>query len=246
MKVVPLQDSTRKRMRSADFHCRVKDVHQSTERIERLVSALGGVVEESTQRNIYHAAKTLQYKTDSVKRVQLYTATSDLKLRVPVAQLDSVVYTLSVIADFIDTRTLRDTDATLSYYANQLGNQDVKQLGPTRNDKAIDMNAVAQNDQQERINRIIANKQIDENVAYSTLAVSLFQPEVADIQILADEDALTRAGFGESLWQSLLSGLRVFCNILVYLVAIWPLWVLLLAGYWLYRSRLRKWFAGAK
>lgn len=227
----------RKRMRTADIRMRVSNVHTATEKIEKLVRSLDGVVEESLQRNEYHSSREVRYTADSIKRVQLYSTTSDLKLRVPVMQLDSVVYTLSSIALFIDRRSLADQDATLQYLANELKNKPAGAVVPlTRNDKAIDVMDRQQLLDGASVDRKIANLQILDNVAYATITVQLLQPELADIQVLVNPAAVARTGFGENLLNALRNGLTVVAGLLVALLSVWPLWLLLAAGWLVYRK----------
>ncbi|UYQ94563.1 DUF4349 domain-containing protein [Chitinophaga horti] len=232
--ILSLKSPERKRMRTADFRCRVQDIHQTSERVEKLVRSLDGVVEESTQLNEYTASNDVRYSTDSLKRVQLYTATSTLKVRVPVKHLDSVIYTLSSLAEFMDYRTLADTDASLAYISNNLRNADVAQIGPTKNDKAIDMNQVNRDEKDRQIDRMIANMQIDENVAYATITVALFQPERADVIMMADPATLTEAPLMQTFLYKLLAGWKLLMVLLLGLVGLWPVWLMMAVGYWVY------------
>ncbi|WP_222597255.1 DUF4349 domain-containing protein [Chitinophaga pinensis] len=64
--------------------------------------------------------KDVPYSADSLKRIELYTPVANLTLRVPTASLDSVVHTLTAMATFIDYRTLKDEDKTLTYLSNAM------------------------------------------------------------------------------------------------------------------------------
>ncbi|WP_295117632.1 DUF4349 domain-containing protein [uncultured Chitinophaga sp.] len=244
--MLSLTSAERKRIRSADFRCRVNNVQQTSERVERLVRSLNGVVEESTQQNEYRSSKDIRYKPDSIKRVQLYTTTSNIRLRVPVTHLDSVVYTLSALSSFVDARKLSDKDASLLYLSNELQNESTPApvLAPTRNDKAIDMNAVQADKTAEAVHRKIENLQIREDVAYSTITLQLYQPETADVQVLVNPDYVTSTPFATASLNALRDGAGAVLGFAVVLIALWPLWILAGLGYWGYRRFGKKVLAG--
>jgi len=76
---------SRKIIRTAYFHCRVDNVYTATSKLEDMVKATGGIVQESKMETTMGEQKTLNYKPDSLKHVQVYQTTSNLTLRVPVA-----------------------------------------------------------------------------------------------------------------------------------------------------------------
>ena len=110
-------------IRTADLQCKVPNVFNATTRLEQLVRSVGGIVQESQLSNRNTEIKTAYYKPDSLKQLQTYTTTSFITLRVPYMYLDSVVNAIPAMANFIDSRTLKQSDVTYQYLANELKNQ---------------------------------------------------------------------------------------------------------------------------
>ncbi|PSL44808.1 uncharacterized protein DUF4349 [Chitinophaga niastensis] len=236
-----LTSASRKRIKSADVRCRVTNVFAATSRLEQIVNEMGGVVAESSLKNEFVQQHELLYTSDSVKRVQLYTPTANLTLKVPVMYLDTVVRSLTAMAGFIDYRIIRDQDLTLKYLSNALKNENEKKAAekivPEKKGKPLDV-AVYQHQQEDQVvDRKMVNLEILDDVAYSTFTVQLFQPEVVDVQVVVNPAQATRAGFGTEIIMAMRSGAELLRNILLFFIQIWP-FVLALALGWLGYKKL--------
>jgi hypothetical protein len=242
-----INSPSRKRVKSADTRCRVPSVFTATSKLEHLVTSLGGVVVESTLQNEAVQQYQLPYSSDSIKTIQLYTPTANLTLRVPVEHLDSVDQSLTAIASFIEHRVIKDEDLTLKYLANSLKNEQqeekavkeekaAQKIVPEKNGKTLDV--VEYKDQKEEavIDRRINNLTILDNVAYSTLTVQLYQPQVTDVQIVLNPAQISHAGFGTELLTAVKSGAEVLRNILLFFVQIWPFLIAAVLGWIGYRK----------
>lgn len=237
-----LNSGSRKRIKSADVRCRVSNVFAATSSIEQLVNRLDGVVVESNLQNESVAHYSLPYSADSIKSVQLYTPVATLTLRVPEDKLDSVVYSLTAMAAFIDHRIKKNEDATMKYLANALRNEQREKSAanekvvPAKNGTAVDVAEYKDNQDAAVVNRRVENLSILDQAAYSTFTVQLFQPQVADVQILFNPDRASRAGFGTELATSLRTGAEVLRNILLFFVSIWPFVIAGIVGWVGYRK----------
>lgn len=228
--VTSLPSSSRKRIKTADIRCRVQNVTAATTQLERLVTSLDGVVVESLLRNETQEQHEYAYSADSIKRVQLFTPVATLTLKVPVAHLDSVVHTLTAMAGYIDHRTLRDNDVTLQYLGNELKNaamiKDEREVQHTKKDAELDVRQYSEEKKTASIERKITNLGILENVAYSTVTVELFSPQVADVQMVINPSNYTQAGFGTQTLMALQNGVGVMRGIFIFFLQIWPLWII--------------------
>lgn len=245
--VTPLQSEARKRIKTADLRCRVTDVFKATAALEKMVYGVEGVVTESTLENEVLAQHTLPYSADSVKQVKRYTPVASLTLRVPSAHLDSVVTTLTSMAAFIEHRRLKDQDVSLEYERNAMKNevlaqqQETRETTHTKMNKELEVTQYQHNKTNEYVDRAINNLSILENTAFSTITVQLFQPEVADVQVIANPEHLSRAGFGTASVNALRTGVEVFRGLALFILQIWPLWIIAIIGWVLYRKYSRKW-----
>lgn len=235
--ITSLNDVSRKWIRTADIQCRVDNVLKTTTQLEQLVSRLNGIIVESRLENEAIQVKEFNYRTDSLKKVQLYVPTAYLTLKMPVHYLDTVVYTLSNAASFIHHRTLKQEDITLQHLANSLKNE---ALSPVK-EPGKKLEQVQYNDgkKERSIAREIENLQLLDNVAYATLTVQLFQPQLTDTSVQVDPQSATRADFGVQLAQAMQKGLELFRWILLFFVQLWPLWVIAIILFLGYKKWLK-------
>ena len=244
--VTPLQSEARKRIQTADLRCRVPDVFNATSTLERMVRSVEGVVVESTMQNEVLEQHTLPYSADSVKQVKRYTPVANLTLRVPSQHLDSVVTTLTSLAAFIDFRQLKDQDVSLEYERNAMKNEamakqlEERETAHTKMNKELEVTQHQQAQTNDAIDRVINNLGILENTAFSTISVQLFQPEMADVQVVVNPQHLSRAGFGTASLSSLRTGVDVIRGLVLFLLQIWPLLLLVFGSWFLYRKYGRK------
>lgn len=241
--IASLTSSSRKRVRTADVRCRVTDVFRASTRMEQVISSVQGIVVESTMKNQYAGQYDLPYTADSLRRMQLYTPTANLTLRVPVASLDSVVSTLTSMATFIDYRAKTDQDYTLAYLANALKNKKTGQhtAKVVADKKTTTLDVAKYEDQQEetRVDRSISNLKMLDDVAYATFTVELFQSQAASMETVVNPRYISRAGFGTELRTAVVDGANLLRDLLLFFVQIWPLMIMAVLGWWGYR-RYRK------
>ncbi|NIG56042.1 hypothetical protein [Chitinophaga sp. Cy-1792] len=235
--IASLNSASRKRVRSADIQCRVNSVFDAVSTIERATRSVEGVIVSSNQYSQSRNDSYLPYTTDSVRQVRVYTTAADIQLKVPVASLDSVVHVITGLATFIDHRTLKDEDKTLDYLSNSLRNN-VAASTVTADKKTSSVDAATYNDDKkvEKIDRQIRNLAIIDDVNNATISIALVQPDKADVQIVVNPDAVSRAGFGTELKMSVINGTEMLRNIFLFLVGIWPLVILGVLGYFTFRK----------
>ncbi|SFN20179.1 protein of unknown function [Chitinophaga sp. YR627] len=240
--ITSVNSPSRKRVRTADVRCRVGSVFNAVSTLEHVVRSVDGMVSESVMQNESVVTRDISYSADSLKRIELYTPVANLTLRVPTASLDSVVHTLTGMATFIDYRTLKDEDKTLSYLSNAMKNNGPAPaaIKPVAKSSTL---AIAQYKDQKydtQTDRRIENLAILDDVHYATFTVQLFQPQQADVQIIVNPERLTRAQFGTEFLLAVRSGFESFGALFIFLISCWPYIILLVLGILIYRKVLRK------
>lgn len=239
--IATLNSPSRKRIRTADVRCRVSNVFKATSALEQAVLGMNGVIVESTMRNSFGKLSEAPYNADSLKRIQLYSPTAYLTLRVPAAGLDSIVRILTSMSAFIEYRTLKEQDKTLDYLSNALKNKDtednVNKVTPGKQSSPLAVATYQDAKRNLAIDRKIVNLGIMDDVNYATFSVQLFQPEVADVQIVVDPGKVTRAGFGTELLSAASQGVDIFRNVFIFLLRLWPFWIIGAVGLWLYKRK---------
>jgi len=251
---IALNDRSRKIIKTADLRCRVKDVFAATTHIERLTSAAGGQISESRLTNATDDTHTLPYSSDSLRQVASYTTTAHLTLRVPVVMLDTVLSDIAGNASFINTRNLVLDDVTMRYLSNKLKNEAMADNDAARRARVLarkSREAVysgqytdVRNDT--RIDRQIENMQLNDQVTYATLTLDLYQPQRISQTIIPDIDHMMQPTLGQRAGMALSQGWQLLQSIFIGLLQVWPLIILLIIGWLLYRyRRARKLFARA-
>ena len=218
-------------IRTADLQCKVPNVFNATTRLEQLVRSVGGIVQESQLSNRNTEIKTAYYKPDSLKQLQTYTTTSFITLRVPYMYLDSVVNAIPAMANFIDSRTLKQSDVTYQYLANELKNQSGDNTQTTaqalhlakKSREPIEVQQYNDSRQEEKIGRKIENMQLMDSVSYATITVAFSQPGQVYTQIIVNAAYVTATPFMLQCKAALNNGWDIVKAIAVAFLTIWPL-----------------------
>lgn len=103
-----------------------------------MTTNLHGVIIESRMENSTTGTNIFPYKPDSLKQATSFTTTAHLTLRVPVKQLDTLLYGVAAQAGFIDARVLQLEYVTLQHLSNQL-----KEAAAAENDLPDDARQMA-------------------------------------------------------------------------------------------------------
>lgn len=231
----------RKIIKTADLKCRVDNVLDATQKVEGMVKAMGGTVEESRLENRRASSEEIAYKPDSVKLLQTFEPVSYLSLRVPDESLDSVVNSLSAISGFVDVRNLKQQDATIQYLGNKMKNYLAKTQEKAKSGKVAD--ASYNNIKgEEVIYRELENLQLVDKVNYSTLTVALYQAAYTQIEIKPNPDNIRAVPYSTQLYGALDKGWYLLKMIMLAIVFIWPLWIagIIIVMLYRYRNRLVK------
>ncbi len=231
---IPLNSSERKIIRTADFKCEVANVMTAVNALERMVTDAGGAVEESKVENTAGNEGEAYYKVDSLKKYHTYTTTATLTLRVPVAVLDSVIRNVPAMVNFIDARTLKESDVTADYTANRLKAETGTKVYSAEKavklaKKAEDLVAIQQYEDEnvtQLINRKLENMRLLDEVNYATLTIALSQPPQVFVQIIADPAYVASVPFTTQLGEALRSGGNLLGDLFVGLISVWPLLVI--------------------
>jgi len=235
--ITSLQSPSRKLVRTADVRCRVNNVFEAISVLEHNVRGLDGMIAESTMQNEGVSVNDIYYSSDSLKRIMLYTPVANLTLRVPAASLDSVVYTLTSLSTFIDYRTLKQQDKTLAYLSNSMKNKapEPKAIKASKQGNTLDIAVYQDAKQETNTERRIENLSILDDVRYATFTVQLFEPNKADIQIIANPERIGRPGFGSRFLAALSNGTEMLGNLFIILITCWPFIILLTLALIIYK-----------
>ncbi|MFI5196815.1 MAG: DUF4349 domain-containing protein [Chitinophagales bacterium] len=240
----PITSPDRKVIHTADFNCKVLNVFNATSKLEQLVKSVGGIVQDSHIENNRSDIHTSYYTADSLRQTHTYTTTATLTLRVPVTYLDSIIQAIPGMTSFIDSRSLKQSDITYKYLANELKNEvgDDKSTSDRamklakKSKDPIEVQEYETNRQEQKINRKMENMQLMDDVTYATVTVVFSQPEQVYIQTIVNPDYFTSPPFTLQCKAALYNGWSLVRAFAVAIINIWPVLLLLIAGWVAFRK----------
>ncbi|HSC80663.1 MAG TPA: DUF4349 domain-containing protein [Chitinolyticbacter sp.] len=239
---------------TARVDARVKDTYRASTAIEDLAAAHGGfVIRNDIKAEVSDTREFAQLDGTRLELMQ-YVTRAQLVLRVPTARTQDFLRALAAQIDFLEARSYGAEDVQLEWMRQQLTarrtQEAQQQLGEVASAPGKTRQRVEAIDQQlqtkaARDEAVLAQTLLDDKVAYSTVALSLYQAPQLRKTVLTDFDSALadhRPAFGASLKQSLRQGWRGLLLAVVGLAVLWPLWLIVAAvvGLLLWRARRRR------
>jgi hypothetical protein len=232
-------DAQRQFIRTAHAQFRVKDVYTSALAIEDIVAAHGGFVVRndigaetlSTQRRARGDGRLVELTE--------YVTRGSLIVRVPSDKTQAFLLAIVGQIDFLDHRTFEATDAQfdmlrqqLAFERGQEGQRDIGQAEQQggRLDQRTDAIQLRDQARAGRDEALVAQKEFEDRVAFSTIELSMYQPpniratEMVDAQAEFERNS---PGFPERFGHALGKGWYGLLDAVVGLASVWPLWVVL-------------------
>ena len=230
-------DPQRRFIRTAQAQFQVVDVYRTALAIEDEVAAQGGFVVDNEISS--QVQRVLSRPLAPGKRLELteYSLQGQLTVRVPSERTQAFLRAVAAQMEFLDRRSFSARDAQFDLLRQQLASQraqdeqrelgDAVQAGGKLADKtdAIQSRGAARASRDEAL---IAQKQFEDRVAFSTITLSLRQDAQVRRAERVDVDAVFRdngPGFFSRLGESLAVGWRAALDIVIALAALWPLWL---------------------
>lgn len=242
-------DARRKFIRTARAEFEVGNVYATALAIEDEVAAQGGFVVGNDISAETRDVRRRSIDGDKLLELTEYTLHGELTVRVPSEKTQSFLRAIAGKMEFLDSRSFKAEDAQFELLRQQLAAQRAQsmqqQLGAAVQDggklgqktDAIQARTDANADRDEAL---LAAKEFEDRVDFSTITLSLHQDSQVRKAIRTDVEAVFRdngPGFFTRLGESLRIGWQWALEMVVLLARLWPLWLLLAAGY----SLLRYW-----
>lgn len=241
----------RKFVRTADIRFKVKDVAKSTFEVERNVKQYGGFVVETNLKSEQGQVERAKLSQDSIVETRRFTVTNDMIIRVPNARLDSLLTVVQHQVGYLDYRVIKAEDVQFKMMANQMA-QERQQKYNRRLEKGIDSGNRKLNDVSAAESQLsqsdaeadaakIQNLDLEDQVAFSTVSLQLYQNESIVSEVLVNPDSQAfRTNFSTRLYDSLLTGWRLLEAVLVFMAQLWVVWIAGAVAYlFVRRNRLR-------
>lgn len=245
------QSNDRKFVRTADLSMEVKNVYQSTTQIESKISQLGGFVTESNLESRILSETIYPVSSDSSREVRKYLVNNNLRVRVPQQELGSFLIGLGEEMEFLNYRNIKANDVNLELLLSSLEQERLKktnnQLDEITQEKGKigDKQEIIENisDKRLQINDQKLNKlKLKDEIAFSTVTIQLSEKEkIAEKMVinLKNYDDKYRPDFWYSAGNSLKDGFQFFQSICIGLLYIWPLWIIGVLVYFVFKYLIK-------
>ena len=234
-------DPQRRFIRTAQAQFQVKDVYRTALAIEDEVASQGGFVVDNKISS--QVQRVLSRPLAPGKRLELteYSLQGQLTVRVPSERTQAFLRAVAAQMEFLDRRSFSARDAQFDLLRQQLASQraqdEQRELGDAvqAGGKLADRTDAIQSRGAARATRdeaLIAQKEFEDRVAFSTITLSLRQDAQVRRAERVDVDAVFRdngPGFFSRLGESLAVGWRAALDIVIALAALWPLWLMVVA-----------------
>ena len=235
-------DPQRRFIRTAQAQFQVKDVYRTALAIEDEVASQGGFVVDNEISS--QVQRVLSRPLAPGKRLELteYSLQGQLTVRVPSERTQAFLRAVAAQMEFLDRRSFSARDAQFDLLRQQLASQraqdEQRELGDAvqAGGKLADRTDAIQSRGAARATRdeaLIAQKEFEDRVAFSTITLSLRQDAQVRRAERVDVDAVFRdngPGFFSRLGESLSVGWRAALDIVIAQAALWPLWLTVVAA----------------
>ncbi|WP_081852529.1 DUF4349 domain-containing protein [Prevotella sp. 10(H)] len=239
-------DGVHKFIRTAQVKFKVKDVVSATRKIEDVALINKGFIIKSSVNNENFRTETINISKDSAMVKYYCNLVSSINLKVPASSLDTVLRQIAPLALIVDYRIIDADDVTVKLMSDKLAQirlakrqKRISNAISTTGRKLDDIMA-AEDALDETLadadRKVISEYNINEQIAYSTISISLYQDRIE-----YSEKVLRQApyeeytpGFGSKIADGFAAGWSAVSMVFLCLVYIWPLWVLVGIGVFLF------------
>ncbi len=246
-----INDSHMQFIRKAHLTFKTENVRKTTYYIENAVVDLGGIV---TNTNLYSeigSVKKIAISNDSSLKVTTFEMHNSITIRVPNTKLDTLLKVISKSVSFLDERSITASEISLIQLKNQMEQKRLAlyqiQLETTLKSSDDKINKVVNgyesllNKQKLEDEATIRNLELDYEVAYSTIQLSIYQSTSVEKVLVENELNITefQPSFFSQLKESLINSWNIILLIIVNLANLWFLFLLLFLAVIIYQRKNR-------
>ncbi len=245
-------DSTHQFIRTAELKFKVKNVMESTTRIEDITIKNGGYVAYTQLGGSKDNVSTISVSKDSSLEATTFTVSNDMTIRVPNVKLDTTLREIARLIVFLDYRIIKADDVSLQVLSNKLAQKRAsgaekrlaqsidkrgKKLGETTAAEEI-----LQNKQEVADEAMIQNLSLEDQMKMSTVKLNIYQRPTIQHELIVNDDNLEKyePNFFVKLWYSMETGWTIVSELILFIVRLWGLILFVLAvylGYTFYNIR---------
>lgn len=231
-------DPQRRFVRTATAAFQVEQVYAAALRIEDITAAASGFV--VSNRIDTQALRVIERPIGDGKLLRLSEVQprASLVVRVPSERTQAFLREIAKVMTFLDSRGFEANDVQFELLRRQLASQraqevqgDIARAGdqPGRTGAKVDAAMARADVLAARDEAVVAQRELEDRVAFSTLTLELQQPMQVREQVVPDTEAILRdrgPGFFSELGEAIRSGWRGLLAGMVVFAQLWPLWLI--------------------
>lgn len=235
-------------IRKADIKFKVKDVLNSSKKIEDVVGAAGGYISSSELTSHSQYSNSTRISKDSILEQTYYTTINTISLRVPNQKLDTVLRQISNLALFIDHRNLSSDDVKMKLFSNKLAEERHKnfkknlirktEVLPGKQAQVVTTEDALLNNQAKLDDKKIETYDLADQVNYSTVSIEIYQSPSYIKQYLAVEEQIEpyQPSFFEKAGDGFVNGFGVLKSFILFVINSWGVILILILIYFVIRA----------
>ncbi|OTG89794.1 DUF4349 domain-containing protein [Acinetobacter sp. ANC 3832] len=217
-------ETSRRMVREASVNFTAKDVVKTALEIDKLTFQAGGFIE---QKNINFDVLDTQSQKIGDGKIRVFEKVNphaEIIVRVPSDKAATYVNQLLPLMYFLNQQQY-----SAKRYELKLLEEKISQTQTVPSDtRRAQLGEIAR----------LTQLEVQDRVRYSTISISIIQPATVREKLDVDVDAVARLN-GDSFWKRAWNGVQYgwqfILDLLVILITIWPLYLIIIVGFLLYR-----------
>ncbi|MFQ3576164.1 MAG: DUF4349 domain-containing protein [Cytophagales bacterium] len=242
------KDSNRFFIKTANMRFRVKNVLESTKKIEVIVNEAKGFYTSSGISTNVQNVEIIPISKDSVLETTTYVISNNMTLRVPARILDSTLYEIGKYIDFLDYKNINAEDISrrlrslkLSEKRNQELSERLLKLGknPSKTSDGLSVEEALAKKLEQRDENQLDQWDMKDQVEFSTINLNIYQRETTHRTIFENPKNIKKyePNFFLKLWDSIVIGWETFQSFILFVFKIWPFIILIVLSYLLFKKK---------
>lgn len=249
-------DGNRQFVINVNVRAQVADVYAAVLAIEEATQAEGGFITSNTIDTESIGSRLTTPSGQQQRRVtEVYRRIASLKVRVPATHTQNFLRNIAKHLEFLDQRQIEAQDVQLALLRERLNISRSRQLLQNLDDAAKNpqaqasqaLNAIQIKDraQYDQDAALLAQKELQDQVEFSTINLTLYQNQIVRTSTESDTDAIlqnAQPGFAQQLRNAWIAGAEMAMSMLIALAHVWPMLLIAFAavlGWISYRRKKR-------
>ena len=229
-------------IKSANVSMEVENVYKATVKIEDLTKEMNGFVSSSNLQSNILSEETFNTSDKEAMLVKKYQSENSMEVRVPTNKLGEFLQAIHKNSLFLNSRTIQAEDVSANIKFAEMEAKRVATNGKNiatlkNNSEKVNLNnenKIDENQQQ------LQSLQITDKLKYSVVNIYIKEPKVSIAEIpvtnVKNKDNQYKFNFWYDIKNALIEGYYLIQILLVGLVRIWPIVVVGLASFLLYKK----------